>query len=150
MHKKPHGKANADPGVPAHKPGHGSLANEAKTVTPPAIVPPNPKLWDKLSFASCATTQDEVEFPRYLKDCGILDMIVHALARLEREKQRPPDAWEWLRYRFFLRTFNPGDKELFRKTINELMPKKEKLLKERNDLLRAKAKREEAANGVKQ
>ncbi|OQV14049.1 hypothetical protein BV898_11714 [Hypsibius exemplaris] len=146
--KKGHGNGEND-AVSSHKTAHGVAPIPVALPTEGIVRAPNPKLLNKLSFAPCATTNDQVDFPRFLQNCGLLDMITHTFVRLEREKQRPVDPWEWLRYRFFLRIYDPGDKELLRKTLTELTPKKEKLLKERSDLMRAKAKREDAASGVK-
>jgi hypothetical protein len=148
--KKPHGKTNATETGASHKPGHGAVNIDDKNIPAPIVViPPNPKLLDKLSFGECTTTPDEVDFPRFLQNCGILDMIMHTFARLEREKPRPADPWEWMRYRFFLGSFNPGDKDTFRKTLAELTLKRDKLVKERNDVLRGRTKRDDTAAGSK-
>jgi hypothetical protein len=109
------------------------------------VVPSHPNLKAKkqLPFVDCTITPEAVEFQRFLRDCGILNMITDTFVRLEREKQRPADPWEWLRYRFFLQSFNPEDSENFHQILPELSSKRDKLIKERNILLRAKAKREE-------
>ncbi|GAU87717.1 hypothetical protein RvY_00527 [Ramazzottius varieornatus] len=114
-----------------------------KTPPEPVVVPPppNPKLQDKLSFSNCSVSDKQTHFPKYVKDEGLLDVILHVLMRLEREKQRPADPWQWIKERMFLGKYNPGDKEELQKTIAELNVKRDKLTRDRASLCIAVAKR---------
>lgn len=102
------------------------------------LVPPSPEkpLEQKLSFSQCLSTDKERVFPRYLAESGLMDMIMYALVRLEREKERPPDPWEWLRWRIFMdENGNPGDKEYLKEKLAELRAHRNGLLSERNDII---------------
>lgn len=100
---------------------------------------------DVLTFSGCTKTERDLVFPGFLHNCGLAGKILHAMARLEREHPRPTDPWDWIRYRISMQKYGPGDKQIFMKAVSDLTAKREKLLKEKQDLMKAKVKREEAA-----